>query len=259
MTEVNLVETAAILNTMPMIQVGPARCRGGEFGVTLPDGSQFTIRHDGSVVFPFPVNGRTDLSRVAAEAGAMVASAIGTKTENAALVLGRLVMLAVTGACRRSASVLAWREVGAGSPLVALVVTNRRWGGWSTPGGKLEPGEPPVVGALRELEEETGLVPVHDPQFLGAWIHESVPKDEDKRPWLHHVFEAAVDFGIQPLKLEPGTQAGWMAAGDLVTETLYPDFYRRALADSYPGVNLAARCFVTEEDRTNPWKPTGPT
>src|SRR5437763_3794806 len=31
-------------------------------------------------------------------------------------------------------------------------------GTWSVPGGKIEPGETPEQAALRELEEETGLV-----------------------------------------------------------------------------------------------------
>jgi len=43
----------------------------------------------------------------------------------------------------------------------ALVLIERRKepnrGLWSPPGGKLEPGETPLAGALRELAEETGL------------------------------------------------------------------------------------------------------
>ena len=40
-----------------------------------------------------------------------------------------------------------------------LVVTNRRFGGFTFPGGRVEPGEHPKHAAIRELKEETGLDP----------------------------------------------------------------------------------------------------
>ena len=46
------------------------------------------------------------------------------------------------------------------------------------PAGKLEPGEDPVAGALRELKEETGAVP---DTFLPMGVHmESQQLDEDE-------------------------------------------------------------------------------
>jgi len=39
-----------------------------------------------------------------------------------------------------------------------LVVHRPRRSDWSLPKGKLEPGEPPEAGALREVEEETGFL-----------------------------------------------------------------------------------------------------
>src|SRR5215208_4618841 len=38
------------------------------------------------------------------------------------------------------------------------VARGRNPGQWALPGGKVEPGETAVAGALRELEEETGVV-----------------------------------------------------------------------------------------------------
>jgi 8-oxo-dGTP diphosphatase len=38
-----------------------------------------------------------------------------------------------------------------------LMVRSRKRGGWEMPGGRLEPGEDPYIGALREFKEETGL------------------------------------------------------------------------------------------------------
>lgn len=55
----------------------------------------------------------------------------------------------------RAAGCVVWRD-GAKEPEV-LVVHRPRWDDWSFPKGKLEPEEEPIVAAVREVEEETGL------------------------------------------------------------------------------------------------------
>lgn len=42
-----------------------------------------------------------------------------------------------------------------------LLHHHKRFGRWMQPGGHLEPGEHPSAAALREVTEETGLVPEH--------------------------------------------------------------------------------------------------
>jgi 8-oxo-dGTP diphosphatase len=47
---------------------------------------------------------------------------------------------------------------GAGRDLELLVIHRARYGDWTLPKGKCEPGETDEACALREVEEETGLV-----------------------------------------------------------------------------------------------------
>ena len=49
-----------------------------------------------------------------------------------------------------------WRQVGDGQVEVVLV-HRPRYGDWSLPKGKLDPGEDHAAAALREVQEETGL------------------------------------------------------------------------------------------------------
>jgi len=55
----------------------------------------------------------------------------------------------------RAAGCVVWRY-GSDEPEV-LLVHRPRWQDWAFPKGKLDPGEPPIVAAAREVEEETGL------------------------------------------------------------------------------------------------------
>jgi 8-oxo-dGTP pyrophosphatase MutT (NUDIX family)/phosphohistidine phosphatase SixA len=61
----------------------------------------------------------------------------------------------VPGAQVEAAGGVLWRG-DPSAPEVALV-HRPRYGDWSLPKGKLEPGEHPLLAALREIEEETGL------------------------------------------------------------------------------------------------------
>jgi 8-oxo-dGTP pyrophosphatase MutT (NUDIX family) len=55
----------------------------------------------------------------------------------------------------RAAGGLVWRPTEAGREVA--VVHRPKYDDWSLPKGKLEPGEDWLAGALREVEEETGL------------------------------------------------------------------------------------------------------
>jgi 8-oxo-dGTP diphosphatase len=60
---------------------------------------------------------------------------------------------------------------------------------WSPPGGILQPGETPRSGALRELREETGLVPRS--MRLAALVAELDTASGEA--WLMHLFRASVE------------------------------------------------------------------
>jgi 8-oxo-(d)GTP phosphatase len=49
-----------------------------------------------------------------------------------------------------------WRHALGGSGVEIALVHRPKYDDWSLPKGKLEPGEPPVLGAIREIWEETG-------------------------------------------------------------------------------------------------------
>lgn len=60
-----------------------------------------------------------------------------------------------------AAGAVLWRTVpapGSGEPVIEIALVHRpKYDDWSLPKGKLDPGETPVITAVREVAEETGL------------------------------------------------------------------------------------------------------
>lgn len=57
-----------------------------------------------------------------------------------------------------AAGAVLWRRAAAGSGAIEIAVVHRpKYQDWSLPKGKLDPGETPVLAAVREVSEETGL------------------------------------------------------------------------------------------------------
>jgi 8-oxo-dGTP pyrophosphatase MutT (NUDIX family) len=67
----------------------------------------------------------------------------------------------------RSAGGVVWR--GTGTRREVMLVYRDRYGDWSLPKGKLEPGEAPLCAAVREVLEETGIAAV--PQVRLPTVH----------------------------------------------------------------------------------------
>lgn len=51
-----------------------------------------------------------------------------------------------------------WREAVGGSGVEVALIHRPKYDDWSLPKGKLEPGEHPIIGGVREVLEETGFV-----------------------------------------------------------------------------------------------------
>jgi 8-oxo-dGTP diphosphatase len=70
---------------------------------------------------------------------------------------------------------------------------------WSLPGGILEHGEPPHVGADREVAEEIGVDLTPGPLLVVGW---TPPDDERPRPIVHFVFDGGVLADDVPIRLQ---------------------------------------------------------
>ncbi len=76
----------------------------------------------------------------------------------------------------RAAGVVLLRP-GRRGPQIAVVHRPHR-ADWSLPKGKLDPGESPVVAAVRECDEETGIVPTLGPPLpLQQYLALGIPKE----------------------------------------------------------------------------------
>lgn len=114
----------------------------------------------------------------------------------------------------RAAGVVLIRE-GDGGPEVALIHRGLRQD-WSLPKGKIDPGEHAIVAAVRECDEETGLVPV-----LGAplprqeYLAMGTPKVVDY--WAARV---ASDEGFSPD--EEVDEVQWVGIETAASRLTYP-------------------------------------
>ena len=108
-----------------------------------------------------------------------------------------------------------------------LGVTNRKYGGWTTPGGKIDEGESHEDAAMRELVEETGLVATLDKlHYVGFFDHKW--REFDVR--CHGYWCWLEDLeGEQEAKIvEKGTKPFWVERDALLdpeSECLAPTYY----------------------------------
>jgi ADP-ribose pyrophosphatase YjhB (NUDIX family) len=106
-----------------------------------------------------------------------------------------------------------------------LCVWNLRYGGWSLPGGMVEPGEHPFQAQQRELREETGLETVRAKLvFCGAHgIKASPGKERPGRASIVNVF--LVEARGEPRMVEEGCPVAWLSVGDFLKGSPFREFY----------------------------------
>ena len=123
----------------------------------------------------------------------------------------------------------ALRGAGAGLELLALRrgPHGRNPGSWETVHGTIEPGETPVQASLRELREETGLVPA---KFYNLSRTEAFYQHKSDELAMIPVFAAFVAPGASVQLSREHDRAEWLAARDAVARFAWPR-ERRAVDD----------------------------
>ena len=125
----------------------------------------------------------------------------------------------------RSEVLLAWRDA------------SRHQGGcWEFPGGKLEPGETPLEGLIRELDEELGIRP--DPASASPLL--TIPWSYGDKAVRLHVWQADQFEGV-PHGRE-GQAVRWFAISDLS-----PDLFPAANRGILRALQLPRQVWVTPD------------
>lgn len=108
------------------------------------------------------------------------------------------------------------------NPQNELLVFYRR-GSWDMPKGKIDPGETPEVAAVREVQEETGLVNVSLGAFLCHTYHTFIQKEQRilKKTWWYHM--RTTDFNLIPQTEEDISEIRWVEPKSWLAAT--PDIY----------------------------------
>jgi 8-oxo-dGTP diphosphatase len=124
-------------------------------------------------------------------------------------------------------------------------------GQWDVPGGKLEEGETPEAGAIRELFEETGIAlddPARIQHVLDLYIR-------GKYDYIYHQFKVTLD-GIVPIRLSSEHQNYlWASQQDLKELPLVGrsdeilEMYHVACRKMRNGANVNAYLILRQEDR----------
>jgi ADP-ribose pyrophosphatase YjhB (NUDIX family) len=123
----------------------------------------------------------------------------------------------------------------AGRVLLVRRADNDRW---ALVTGCLEPGEQPAAGALREVEEETGVLVATERIVSVTALPLSTCPNGDQVYWLDVTFRCRVVSGEPHVNDDESVDVRWWDVSDLPSSL--PDRHRRRLQDALSG-SLEAR------------------
>ena len=103
-----------------------------------------------------------------------------------------------------------------------LCVWNRRYNGWSLPGGMVEEGETVFAAQSRELAEETGLTTL---KAALVFQGEHGIKTDASRASVVHVFRVEAD-GLAR-EMEDGCPVTWLSRQEFVMQSPFGTFYAK--------------------------------
>ena len=106
-----------------------------------------------------------------------------------------------------------------------ILLTNQRGNSWSLPKGHIEEGEDPKAAAIREIEEETGIMRLTFVKKLGSYVRYKIGldgRDDTSELKTMHMFL----FTTDELKLSPQDanhpEARWIHPDDVEAILTHP-------------------------------------
>lgn len=112
-----------------------------------------------------------------------------------------------------------------------LCVWNKRYNGWSFPGGKVEEGETPSQAAARELTEETSLEVAPGTYLFPVFEGEHDIKVDSSRGSTVTVFlTPPFILSGTAQEAEPGCPVTWLTRDEFMKHSPFASFYETVFA-----------------------------